>query len=242
MASVDALVPFQRVNPLSKDTVSVREFVDLQLRLEQTINTLQRYTRTLVPEGSYRWAKLTASQITGWFDENGRAIVGKPWEGWQVSNGSNGTEDLSDKFFMGSTTAAGATGGTNSDVHIHSVNLPNFTGNTGSEAAHVHGTADTAVNGTLRARIDVNSADDKIYADASSTSGFTADRETTAGTLTVDSSTSARDLVTNIQGITDSGTSHLHTLDHNHPATDSAVSSVSDKRPAYYAAVILVRI
>ncbi len=196
-----------------------------------------------------------------------------------LCNGNNGTPDLRELFVRGAAdgSGAGATGGADSSAHTHSVtsnvavsdhsshthdidhNHASVTSGAGS--AHSHGSADTAVNGTLRARIDVNSTDDKIYADTSSTSGFTADRETTAGTLTVDNVSSARDLVTNIQGITDEESLHTHsvnlpalgttasggpsaTLSHsvtNNAVTSGAASS-TDNRPAFFAMPWLMRL
>jgi hypothetical protein len=133
------------------------------------------------------------------------------------------------------------------------VNLPNYAGNTGSEAAHTHGTSGVT-NGSMRATIGGSSSSDLLWmdldtsgGDASYTSEITSDGGTIAfSTDGVSSVTSAAF----VRGETAAGSSHLHTLDHNHASVDSGApdsdvtgaASATDNRPAFYELVPVMRL
>jgi hypothetical protein len=118
MAAIDILRSFRRVQPRS-GTVDVREFVEMQQRLEQAIDSLVKFNRTVAPAGLCCTAKLTASQISKYFDDTGLGVAGQPWEGWAIRNGNNGTDDADGRFPRYSTTESGGTGGSDSSAHTH---------------------------------------------------------------------------------------------------------------------------
>lgn len=122
MAAIDILRLFRRVQPQEdKRYITHREFVEAQLRLEQSIEALNRFCRTVVPTGTIVYADLTAEQVAGFFDGSGLGRLGGPWEGWGIANGENGRPALDGRFLRSNTDGAGETGGSDSNAHTHSI-------------------------------------------------------------------------------------------------------------------------
>jgi hypothetical protein len=93
-AATDILRTFHRVQPQG-ETVSRREFVDAQARLEESINSIKKFCQTAIPSGALVFTALSAERRAGNFDASGRGLAGRLWEGWAICNGNNGTGDLS---------------------------------------------------------------------------------------------------------------------------------------------------
>ena len=113
---------FSRLQPQG-DAPTSREFLDAQVRLEESVNGLIRMVQTLAPVGSCVSAKLTAAQIAAYFDSTGLGRAGDVWEGWAICNGANGTPNLDGKFTRFDTGGAGSTGGSDSNAHTHTTDI-----------------------------------------------------------------------------------------------------------------------
>jgi hypothetical protein len=187
-----------------------------------------------MPPKSIIMTNVSAADIadTAKFDGTGLGVGS--YLGWAICNGSNGTPNLQNRFPRMKTSGATGTGGSDTNSHTH------------TGGAHTHGT-EGAVNGTLRAQIDVNSGTGQecIYANADSgtENAFTADRMTEAfggigittpplsGGTPGDPDEEDRILATPVQGATDSG-----------GAVATGAPTDTENRPAYYELVPLMRL
>jgi hypothetical protein len=112
------LLPFKRVQTRG-GTVTPTDLAEMQGRLEQSIAGMQAMIRTLAPVGVCVDAELTAAQVALYFDDTGLGRPSHPYVGWAIRNGKNSTRDAGGKFARWSTSAAGATGGSDSSAHTH---------------------------------------------------------------------------------------------------------------------------
>jgi len=108
MATTDRLQAFKRVQPVNKDTVSAREFVQLQANLEATLQALYKFNQTSVPKGVVVGAKLTAAQLNQFFSSSGLGLANTEWDGWAICNGNNGTTNMHGAFWHWTDADEGA--------------------------------------------------------------------------------------------------------------------------------------
>lgn len=231
MATVDNLRQFQRVQPSAANgQVDAREFVEAETRIENAITSIVKFCRTAIPAGVVIPAYLTAAQVTGYFSSTGLGLANQPYEGWAICNGSNGTPNLDGKFPRFETSAAGSSGGSDTNDHTHNVDPGSFT--SGAEAAHTH-----AARGTLYAAINMDTA--ALFADHVAQS-FTPD---TTATLASSGDATAQAAAVVVGGSTAAGSSHTHSIDVPITATGGVVgASATENRPAYYELVPVMRL
>lgn len=74
-----------------------------------------------VPPKGIVMASLSSAEVSTHFDATGLGNNGGKYEGWAICNGNNGAPNLTDRFVRVSATAAGATGGSDSSAHTHSI-------------------------------------------------------------------------------------------------------------------------
>jgi hypothetical protein len=241
VAAVDILRQFAPVQPLGA-TVTAREFVDSQQRMQQAIAALVKFNQTVMPTGSLLiHPGLTAVQVDSYFDASLRGKVGYPFEGWEIA------DDLDGRFIRLSASAAGTTGGSDSSAHTHSV-----TSNVSvaDHAAHTHTTPAHSHSGTgLYAMMNSKLSNEIVGRFASSVlSAWTATYKwvTTSG---ASDSTASNTTGLQVGGSTandGSGTSGNPSATLTHTVTNNAVTSgaasATDNRPAYYEAVPLRRL
>lgn len=138
--------------------------------------------------------------------------------GWALCNGNNGTPTLNDTFLRWSTSAAGTTGG--SDTQTHTVS-----GSSGAGTTHSHGA------GTLQADCLMDSSG--FYA-ALSGSGFAVDyKQSVASTYSTPGGNTNNSA--DVSGSTGAESSHTH------PSGTLAADS-ADNRPAFKTLVPLMRL
>lgn len=63
-----------------------------------------------VPEKGILWASIDATDIATYFDETGLGLLDRPYAGFAICNGSNGTPDLDGSLIRGDVSGGGAAG------------------------------------------------------------------------------------------------------------------------------------
>jgi hypothetical protein len=213
--------------------------------LQVKLDTVQK--SSVFPLSGIINSYLSAADIAANFDSTGKGIK-KTYIGWAICNGSNGTPNLASKFIRESVTASGATGGSDTQAahthampHDHDINHDHGVFNSGSESSHTH------TGGSLCADIDFfTNAIKYKYASHNSTAMYKFN-PTQSGS----SDTSALTAGVVVDGTTDSGSSHLHTVDvpalgaYNTGASsnpNTGTLAATDNKPAYFELVPLMRI
>jgi hypothetical protein len=167
-------------------------------------------------------AYLTAAQVQFFFDATGLGKPGKGWAGWAICNGNNGTPDDNGKFTRANTSAAGATGGSDSSAHTHPNDHDHASFNSGSTTL-----TDAQVPAT---EIGVGAIDVRMDTAAGAVCrnlAYTAGAASPSGNAI------------SVQG---GGQGHLHAVDVPAYTGDTGAASATDNRPAYAEKVPLMRI
>lgn len=110
---------FKPIQTTRGDYPSQREFQLTMADAERAIDDLVDDAVAAAPPGIVDSAYLTAVQVSAWFDSTGLGVPKKPYDGWAICNGNNGTPSLHHKFLRWSTTSAGGTGGSDTNSHTH---------------------------------------------------------------------------------------------------------------------------
>lgn len=71
---------------------------------------LKQGNANVLPIGMVTPAKLSADDISTYFDGTGLGKTARRWDGWAICNGSNGTPDLDGEFLRFEASASGGTG------------------------------------------------------------------------------------------------------------------------------------
>ncbi len=196
-----------------------------------------------IPVGGIIFANMALADIASFFDTSGTAtdglgLAGTSWYNYAICNGNNGTPNLEAKFLRmrNGATGAGGTGGNDSSVHKHSVDVAAFTGTSGNESSHTHG------SGSLTADIIPDPGTSAIYYDAAGSGSFAYDSKAViTGPITSVSGTAAQGI--HVSGSTAAGSAHSHSIDHDHLSVDSADGgSSTGNMPAYYELLPVMRV
>lgn len=177
--------------------------------------------------GDLKDVYLTDAQISSDFDASGAARTGTTHYGWAIANGSNGTQDLRDRFVRYAATGAGTTGGSDSNEHTHTGGA-----HTHDQVAHAHD-----AQGTLVARLKTTTTEMRV--DETSTAQWTADLAMTATgyTRSASSATPTEGII--VQGSTASDGA---TTTGSGGAVATSGASATDNKPAYITLIPLQRI
>lgn len=218
--------------------------------IERQYAAHKKATGPHVPVGGIVFANIAAADIATYFDTTGLGIENSAWEDWAVCNGSNGTPDLEAKFLRmrDDATGAGGTGGTDSSAHTHSVDVAAYSGTSGSESSHTHGMqSHTHGRGSFCAELSPATHGPSFnwettsqwtcrsyYATSSGSAGDTSNY--TAGIPIIGTSDGPSN------NTTTAGSSHSHSIDHDHPSVTSGAASATDNKPAYYELLPIMRI
>ena len=110
-----------KLKPLPSNQPAVRGGPPLDGDLHRWLSSIQTAIDNAVPPGTIKWAKLAAADIALHFDGTGLGKNPGRWARWAICNGSNGTDDYNGRFFRANTAGSGATGGSDSSSHTHSI-------------------------------------------------------------------------------------------------------------------------
>jgi len=168
-------------------------------------------------------------------------------EGWALCDGTNGTPDLTNRFVVhadadvGGENNVGDTGGSHTMSHTHSVDLPNYTGSSGS---HVLSNAQIPSHGhSASCSIAGNHSHHYTIAMDLNSHGESGNPLDFWSATNEASTSSAGNHAHSISiGSTGGGQSHNHTVNHNHGAAVSGPASNVDNRPQYYALAYIMKL
>lgn len=195
---------------------------------------LKQANDNVIPIGCVMPAYLTSDDVSTYFDGTGLGKTSQRWAGWAICNGANDTPDLSDKFPRFATDAAGATGGSDTNLHTHDIDHNHGSFTSGSESSHTHGLSD-------QGGAQIRAFGSTLYWGEITEAGVTYNY-TDNGTFTGGSGTGTQKGAA-LFGNTDAGSSHSHSVDV--PAlgtTASGSPSDTDNMPAYYELVPVMRV
>jgi hypothetical protein len=210
------------------------------------------------------FAALSAGAIAAAFT-SGLGNAGGAWENWAICDGGNSTPNLAALFIRASVTGSGATGGSDSSAHTHSVTSNvtvadhsshthgyseivqhthtvnvNDPQHNHSQVAHTHVvTSQTATTGSATSyehgTLDTSSAE----AEATEVTGSTQ-------ATNVAASTGITATTSDPSGSVANGTTSGPSAALSHSPTNNAVTSggasVTDNRPAFYELVPLMKV
>jgi hypothetical protein len=189
-------------------------------------------TNALTPPKGIINAYLSSAEIVDNFDATGNGVSAS-YLGWAICNGNNGTPNLASKFIRESVTAAGTTGGSDTQAaHTHDINHTHGANTSGNEAAHTHAA------GSFLAQIGTDGT--YLYTRNETGSQWTSNARQTIGWSITNTNVTC---VAGIQGSSAAGSSHNHST----PAlvlgaTNSGTLAATDNRPAYFELVPLMKL